>query len=665
MNDLSFLKDFVIIFAAAIGINFLFHRLHIAPIVGYLIAGVLLGPSALGVTQDIALIEVLAEVGVILLLFLIGIEFSLAELIRINRAVFVGGFLQVFLTTAAVLLISLSAGISIDKGIFIGILVAMSSTAIVFKVLSDRGEMDSPQGRLSSGILIFQDLSVVAVVLLLPMLGGKTGLSAFDMALNVLWALSIVVLIIIVSWFVVPKMLYQIVSTHSRELFLISIVLICFGTAWLTSLVGLSLALGAFLAGLVISESEYGQQAFSEILPLKDIFSILFFVSIGMLLDIGSMLRNPLLVLLAVVLILVIKFSIGALVAMVLGYPLRIGVLVGVALSQIGEFSFVLSKEGLNLGLFSGSDYQVFLASSIITMIFTPFMIQGSGKFSDIFERLPISGKIKSGRFHEDVFEKKELTNHVIVVGFGLNGRNVTKVLSASGIPFVVLEINPETVRVEKKRGIPISYGDASKEVLLTHLGIKTARSVVVAISDASATRRIVELSRKLNPNVYIIARTRYTSEVKPLYSLGANDVIPEEFETSIEIISRVLRNFFIPANEIEKHISEVRKDGYVIFRNVHQEYDIFPELKQHLPDIEIETIRIESVSPLAGKSLADIGFRRKYGVTVLAIQRGARTITNPSGDTQLLAQDIVILIGTRECIAGVSPAVSVRQKDF
>jgi CPA2 family monovalent cation:H+ antiporter-2 len=658
MNELSFLKDFVIIFGAAIGINFLFHRLHIAPIVGYLIAGVLLGPSVLGVTQDIALIEVLAEVGVILLLFLIGIEFSLAELIRINRAVFVGGFLQVYLTTAAVVLISLYAGISLEKGIFIGILVAMSSTAIVFKVLSDRGEMESPQGRLSSGILIFQDLSVVAVVLLLPMLGGKTGVSAFDMVLNVFWALSIVVLIIIVSWFVVPKMLYQIVSTHSRELFLISIVLICFGTAWLTSLVGLSLALGAFLAGLVISESEYGHQAFSEILPLKDIFSILFFVSIGMLLDVNSMLGNPLIVLMAVALILIIKFAAGSIVTMILGYPLRIGVLVGVALAQIGEFSFVLSKEGMNLGLFSESDYQVFLASSIITMIFTPFMIQGSAKFSDYFERLPISNKIKSGRFHEDVIEKTELKNHVIVVGFGLNGRNVTKVLSASAIPFIVLEINPETVRVEKKRGIPISYGDASKETMLTHLGINTARSVVIAISDASATRRIVELSRKLNPNVYIIARTRYTSEVKPLYSLGANDVIPEEFETSIEIISRVLHNFFIPANEIEKHISEVRKGGYEIFRNVGQKYEVFPELKQHLPDIEIETIRIEARSPLAGKSLADIGFRKKYGVTVLAIQRDARTITNPSGDTQLVAQDIVILIGTRECIAGVTAVV-------
>jgi len=453
-------------------------------------------------------------------------------------------------------------------------------------------------------------------------------------------------------------MLYQIVSTHSRELFLISIVLICFGTAWLTSLVGLSLALGAFLAGLVISESEYGQQAFSEILPLKDIFSILFFVSIGMLLDVGSMLRNPLIVLLAVVLILVIKFAAGTLVTLVLGSPLRIGVLVGVALSQIGEFSFVLSKEGMNLGLYSGSDYQIFLASSIITMIFTPFMIQGSAKFSEYFERLPISSKIKTGRFHEDVFETKELTNHVIVVGFGLNGRNITKVLSASGIPFVVLEINPETVRVEKKRGVPISYGDASKETMLTHLGIKTARCVVIAISDASATRRIVELSRKLNPTVYIIARTRYTSELNPLYSLGANDVIPEEFETSIEIISRVLHNFFIPANEIEKHISEVRKGGYEIFRNVHQKYDVFPELIQYLPDIEIETIRIEARSPLAGKSLADFGFRRKYGVTVLAIQRSALTITNPSGDTQVVAQDIVILIGTRECIAGVSSVV-------
>lgn len=659
MNDLSFLRDFVIIFGVAISINFLFYRMRIAPIVGYLIAGVLLGPSMLGIVKDAGLIEVLAEVGVILLLFLIGIEFSIDELVRLNRTVFIGGFLQVFLTTAVVLLISLYFGVSLEKGIFIGLLVAMSSTAIVFKLLSDRGEMDSPQGRISAGILIFQDLSIVAIVLLLPMLGGDSGFSAVDILLNVFWALVIVGIVIVVSRFVVPLMLNNIVQTHSRELFLISIVLICFGTAWLTSLVGLSLALGAFLAGLVISESEYGHQAFSEILPLKDIFVILFFVSIGMLLDIDSIIRNPFFVLLGVLTILVIKFAAGMLIPVVLGYPLRIGVLVGVALSQIGEFSFVLSNEGINLGLLSSDDYQVFLASAIITMVFTPFMIQGSGRFSEYFERLPFSNALKSGRFHEDAPGRSELKNHVIIVGFGLNGRNVSRVLSASGIPFLVLEINPETVRIEKKRGVPILYSDASKESVLTLANIATALSIVIAISDAAATRRIVELARRLNPSVYIIARTRYTSEVDSLYSLGANDVIPEEFETSIEIISRVLHRYFIPVNEIEKYICEVRKGGYEIFRNVQQKYTVFPELKQHLPDIEIETIRIEKMSPFTEKTLADIGFRKNYGATVLAIKRGKQTITNPSGEIRLLAQDIVILIGTRDSIIKVSSMVS------
>ena len=663
MSELGFLRDFVIIFSAAIAINFLFYRLRIAPIVGYLIAGVLLGPSMLGVIYDVGLIEVLAEVGVILLLFLIGIEFSIEELVRINRSVFIGGFIQVFLVTVVVLLISLSFGISIEKGIFMGLLVAMSSTAIVFKVLSDRGEMDSPQGRISAGILIFQDLSVVVLVLVLPMLAGRSGFSAFNVLSSLFWAFAVMGLVIVVARFVVPLILNNIVQTHSRELFLISIVLICIGTAWLTSLVGLSLALGAFLAGLVISESQYGHQAFSEILPLKDIFVILFFVSIGMLLDINSVIRNPFYVLLGVLAILVIKFIVGMLVPVVLGYPLRIGVLVGVILSQIGEFSFVLSKEGINLGLLSNDDYQVFLASAIITMVFTPFMIQGGGRFSEYFERLPISNTLKFGRFHENVLKKPELNKHVIVVGFGLNGRNVSRVLSASGIPFVVLEMNPETVRIEKKRGVPIIYGDASKEAVLEHVNLMEALSIVIAISDATATRRIVEIARRLNPSVYIIARTRYTKEVNPLYSLGANDVIPEEFETSIEIISRVLHRYFIPVNEIDKHISEIRKDGYGIFRNVEQQYSVFPELKQHLPDIDIETFRIEEDSRLAGKTLAEVSLRKNYGVTVLAIKRGKETITNPIGDIRLLSQDIVILIGTRDCITKVSSVVLASAK--
>lgn len=658
MIEQIFLWEFVIIFGVAIGITFLFYHLRIAPIVGYLIVGVLLGPSMLGIVQDLELIEMLAEVGVILLLFLIGIEFSLAEIIRINRAVFLGGFLQVFLTSVTVLLIAMYFGASFEQGLFIGFLVAMSSTAIVLKVLSDRGEIDSPQGRLSVAILIFQDLSVVVIVLLLPMLGQRSGLAISDVMFNVLWALAIVALVIVVSRFVVPMMLYRIVQTHSRELFLISIVLVCFGTAWLTSLVGLSLALGAFIAGLVISESEYGHQAFSEILPLKDIFSILFFVSIGMLLDVNSIISDIYFIILAVVVVLAIKFFAAAVVPVVLGYPLRIGVLAGVGLSQIGEFSFVLSKEGINFGLLSFHEYQVFLAAAIITMVLTPFMIQGSGKFSDLIGRLPLLQVLKVGRFYEDEDRGRTLENHVVIVGFGLNGRNVSKVLSAYDIPYVVLEINPETVRIEKKHGVPILYGDATKEAVLDHVNIMTARTVVVAISDASATRRIVELARRLNPSVYILARTRYISEVNPLYVLGADDVIPEEFETSIEIFSRVLHRYFIPLGEIEKHIADIRKDGYEMFRKVQQKYTAFPELRQQLPDIEIETIRIEAGSPLAEKTLVEVGFRRKYGVTVLAIQRGRQTIANPSGDFQLHAQDIIVLMGTRESIAGLRPMI-------
>lgn len=648
MAELGFLRDFVFIFGVAIGITFLFYQLRIAPIVGYLIAGVLLGPSVLGITKDVASIEVLAEVGVILLLFLIGVEFSLDEFLRINRKMFLSGFLQIFLTAAVVMLIAIIFGASISQGLFVGFLVAMSSTAIVMKVLTDRGEMDSPHGRLTAAILILQDLSVVVIVLLMPVLGGRSGFSAFEVMLNVLFALSFVGMVIVVSRSLVPFMLYRVVQTHSRELFLLSIVLICFGTAYLTSLAGLSLALGAFLAGLIISESEYGHQAFSEILPLKDIFSILFFVSIGMLLDVDSILRDPWVVLLGVAGILMIKFAAGMLVPVAIGYPARIGVLVAVALAQIGEFSFVLSKEGLNYGLISFGDYQVFLGSAIITMIFTPFMIQGSTRLSDAVERLPLSDTVKFGRFHEERTEKEDWKNHVIVVGFGLNGRNVSRVLDASRIPFIVLELNPETVRVEKKRGIPIMYGDATKESVLEKVNLMNARTVVIAISDASATRRIVELTRRLNPFVYIIARTRYTNEINPLYSLGANDVIPEEFETSIEIISRVLHRYFIPAIEIEKHILDIRKDGYEMLRKVQHKYALFPELKQHLPDSEIETVRIKEGSIMAGKTLEEVGFRKKFGVTVLAVQRGKETIANPSGDTNLLPEDIVILIGTR-----------------
>jgi CPA2 family monovalent cation:H+ antiporter-2 len=650
MSELVFLRDFVVIFGVAIGVVFLFHRLHMASIVGYLIAGVLLGPSMFGVVGDVELIEVLAEFGVILLLFSLGIEFSLEELLKVRRVVFLGGSLQVLLTFLAVMLGTLFLGATVREGIFFGFLVSLSSTVIVLKVLSERAEVDAPQGRISVALLIFQDLSVVLMMLLVPLLSTAHETSGLELALTLFKALSLVGVIILAARVAVPRLLYHVVQTRSRELFLISVVLICFGTAWITSLAGLSLALGAFLAGLVISESEYGYQAFSEILPLRDLFNILFFVSIGMLLNVHAVLQQFPLIISAVLAILFIKFATSTLTTIALGYPLRIAVLVGVALAQIGEFSFVLSKTGLSYNLISDGEYQVFLATAIITMMLTPVMIQKSNRLSELVEKLPAPEKFKRIReVREDTFKEKE--NHVIIIGFGLNGRNLSKVLSATHIPFTVIEMNPETVRIEKKQGTPILYGDATQEAVLKHANIEKAHTVVIAIPDAAATRRIVELARRINLTAYIIARTRYISEVKPLYKLGADDVIPEEFETSIEIFSRVLQRYFIPRDEIEKHINEVRKDGYEMLRSSQQKQA--PLI--HLPELEIEAIRIHEDSPLAGHTLSEIELRKKYGVTVLAIQRSDKTITNPTADTQIQAQDIIILIGSRENITKIT----------
>lgn len=657
MTELVFLRDFVVIFAVAVGIAFLFHRLHMAPIVGYLLSGILLGPSLFAVVRDTEPIEVMAEIGVILLLFSIGIEFSLEELVRLKRAVFTGGFLQIFLTTATVVLLTHLLDIPLRQGIFFGFLVSLSSTAIVLKVLSERAELEAPHGRLSVAVLIFQDLSIVAMVLLVPLLGSEDS-AVIDLMLTILKALILVGVVIIVARVVVPRTLRYVVETRSRELFLLSVVLICFGTAWLTSLVGLSLALGAFLAGLVISESEYGHQAFSEILPLKDLFSILFFVSIGMLLQIDTVIQHPATVLLAVLSVIVIKFTTGSLVPLVLGYPLRIGVLTGISLAQIGEFSFVLSNTGLQHGLIQDETYQVFLASAILTMMFTPFMIHRSHSLSERIEEILPSRTLKTSRLMDEALKREMPENHVVIVGFGLNGRNLSKVLSAAGIPFVVLEMNPETVRIERARGVPIIYGDASKEAVLQQVNIARAQCVVIAISDAAATRRITELARKLNPGTYIIARTRYSSEVEPLYQLGADEVVPEEFETSIEIFSRVLQKYLLPRDEIEQYIREIRQDGYEMFRSPSRDH-AFPGLKKHLPEIEIESIRIPPNSPLAGRTLSSLALRQRYNVTVLAIQREGSTITNPGGDTQLLPQDILILMGRREHITQATSLLS------
>jgi CPA2 family monovalent cation:H+ antiporter-2 len=540
-------------------------------------------------------------------------------------------------------LASLQIGRTFGESLFIGFLVSLSSTAIVLKIIQGKAEMDSPHGQTSLAILIFQDLIVVPMMLFTPLLAGMEGEIGQSLLILLAKGAGVIVMVILSAKWIVPQLLYQIARTRSSELFLLTVVVLCFAIAWLTSSVGLSLALGAFLAGLIISESEYSYQALGNILPFRDVFTSFFFVSVGMLLDVGFLLESLPSVVTIVLIILTLKTITAGFATVLLGFPLRTALLVGLTLAQVGEFSFILARSGVKQGFLAGDIYQLFLAVSVLTMAVTPFIISVAPYVTDSVMRLPIPSRLKSGLYPLEREKKASKNDHLVIIGFGVNGRNLNRAATVAGIPHVIVDMNPETVRQERKSGKPIFYGDATQETVLHHAGIHAARVVVVAISDAAATRRIIEIVRRLNPKVQVIARTRFLKEVKPLFELGANEVVPEEFETSVEIFTRVLRKYLIPRDEIEKLISEVRSDGYQMFRSLSKDSLSFSDLTLNLPDIEISTLRVCERSPVDGKSLAQVELRKRYGVSILAIRRGERVLSNPGADMQLLGNDVVV----------------------
>ena len=650
---LPLLSDIVIIFGLTIMVLFVFNRLRIPAVVGFLLTGVLAGPYGLGLIKAVHEVEVLAEIGVVLLLFTIGMEFSLKALLRIKKSVLLGGSLQVLLTILVTFfLASLQIGRTFGESLFIGFLVSLSSTAIVLKIIQGKAEMDSPHGQTSLAILIFQDLIVVPMMLFTPLLAGMEGEIGQSLLILLAKGAGVIVMVILSAKWIVPQLLYQIARTRSSELFLLTVVVLCFAIAWLTSSVGLSLALGAFLAGLIISESEYSYQALGNILPFRDVFTSFFFVSVGMLLDVGFLLENLPSVVTIVLIILTLKTITAGFTTVLLGFPLRTALLVGLTLAQVGEFSFILARSGVKQGFLAGDIYQLFLAVSVLTMAVTPFISSVAPYVTDSVMRLPIPSRLKSGLYPLEREKKASKNDHLVIIGFGVNGRNLNRAATVAGIPHVIVDMNPETVRQERKTGKPIFYGDATQETVLHHAGIHAARVVVVAISDAAATRRIIEIIRRLNPKVQVIARTRFLKEVKPLYELGANEVVPEEFETSVEIFTRVLKKYLIPRDEIEKLISEVRSDGYQMFRSLSKDSLSFSDLTLNLPDIEISTLRVCERSPVDGKSLAQVELRRRCGVSILAIRRGERVLSNPGADMQLLGNDVVVALGTPDKIA-------------
>lgn len=642
----EFLKAILLIFGVSGLIIFLLGKLKIPPIVGFLIAGTVIGPYGIGLIKSPHDVEIIAEIGVILLMFTIGIEFSIPRLLALKKEVFLLGTLQVTLTILTIAIISqFVLNMELNNAIFNGFIVALSSTAIVMKLLSDRGELNTPHGKICLGILLFQDLCVVPLMLFTQMLSGKGG-SYYNFFTVIIKATVILSIVFMFARVAVPYVLHEVVKTKSRELFIIVTISICLGTAYFTSKLGLSLALGAFLAGVVISESEYSAQAVSDILPFKETFSGIFFISVGMLLDLDYA-KNHLFEELALVgNIFIVKALVVLIISYVFIHSLKVSLKSAFSLSQIGEFSFILAFTGKASGILDESMYQSFISASVMTMIITPLVIKYSPHIIDyLIEKKPLKYLERAGKIKEsDIVVKK--SNHVIIIGFGLNGRNLARVLKETKIPYVVLELNPDTVRRMKKKGEPIYYGDGTSSEILHKLGVKRAKVLVIAISDPYATRRIVQIAKTENPKIHIIVRTRFISEIEELKKLGADEIIPEEFETSLEIFARVLHLFGVPRNKILQMIETIREEGYEILT--------VPDLPKTRAGIEcvifegleMDSFKIDQNSWLIGHSLKSLDLRHKAKVTVIAIQRGNETILNPSADFILRENDVIIYIG-------------------
>ncbi|CUQ66621.1 cation:proton antiporter domain-containing protein [Candidatus Nitrospira inopinata] len=655
MTDHSVLDNLLIIFTVSIAVVFLFHQFRLPSIAGFLVAGVVIGPHGLNLISDIETVQILAEIGIVLLLFTIGIEFSLVQMASLRKLLLVAAPIQVGGVIALVWLGGILAGLPGSQAIFWGFLLSLSSTAIVLLALSASGESDSVHGRATIGILVFQDLAVVPMILLVPILASPSG----DALTSIFWTLSksliVVALIVAAAWYVVPKILEHIVRSRSRELFLLTIIVMCLGIAWLTSLSGLSLALGAFIAGLVISESEYSHQATAEVLPFRDSFNSLFFVSIGILMDWRILLHYPGIVTGLLLVVLLVKFVSGAGAVLAASMPPRAAIMTGIALAQVGEFSFILAQVGQEHGLLSGTPYQIFLAVSVCSMVITPFLIQASPHLARHVEAVQRLHRWLPGHTTAHVLEMEgrhlRVRDHVIIVGYGLNGRNLARVLSETEIPYVVLDLDGDIVRREAKLGLPLYYGDATNPNILRHVKIEAARVLVVAIPDPFTARRTVQIARTLNPKIHIVVRTRYLRELEELHQIGADDVVPEEFETSIEIFALVLRTYNMPPDFVMQKAEQVRREGYALLRRSE-----LPELAHHLrrgtlSDVDVETCRIEEDSPASGKTIDQLALWQRTGVSIVALTRNGVTESNPSVKTKLLAGDIVVLLGTREQI--------------
>jgi len=649
MDVFPLLRDLAAVMLAAVAMGFLFYRLKQPVIIGYLIGGLIVGPYGFRFISDLHTIELFAELGVMLLMFALGVEFSMGELRPVWRLAVIGGSAQILVTVGLTALVSRGFGLTLGAGILLGCMIALSSTIIVLKVLMERGEIDSAHGRSLLGLLIVQDLSVVAIMVIMPNLADPARILGWPMLVALLKAAGFLALVVVLGTRLFPAVMRKVATTRNKELFLLSAMLLCFGTAAASYLMGLSLALGAFIAGIVVSESDHSHQILADVRPLRDLFATLFFVSVGMLINPAFLVAHLPAVLALVAAILVGKALLGAVTARVFGYSGRTALAIGLGLAQIGEFSFVLAKMGKQQGIIDETLFALTLTGALVTIVLTPVLMQSATPLYLAIARLPWvrSRKPRGARAPVATGELEGWADHVVICGFGRVGSNLGEVLIRHRFPLLVIDSDQNVIADLRRRGIDCMYGDSSNVDVLRHANLPLARVMVVTLPDPVSCQLAVANAKQLNPSLEVVARAHRSGDVSALYDLGADEVVQPEFEASLEVIRTTLSKIGYTTREIQRYAQLIRTGRYRQFQD-----DFDPQLavglSEALGSADLVWLDVSEDSLFVDRSLRELDLRNLIGVGVLALRRDGEVTPNPDATLPLRAGDSILVLGTR-----------------
>jgi CPA2 family monovalent cation:H+ antiporter-2 len=637
--------DLALILVAAFLGGLVARRLGLPLILGYILAGILIGPNIGGPTVgDVHDIELLAEIGVALLLFSIGLHFTFEELAPVRRVALLGTFVQMALTIAFGYGLGRAFGFDTVEAVWLGGLLSISSTAVVLKTLSEQGVSGTLSGRVMIGMLIVQDLAVVPLIILLPEL-GNLGEGLSELGLAMVEATVFIVGMALFGTRVFPWLMARIVALNSRELFLISVTAIGLGIGYGTYLFGLSFAFGAFVAGMVLARSDYSHQALADIGPLRDIFAMLFFVSVGMLIDPVFLWEQAGTIALVVLLVFVVKALIFGGLTRAFGYGNIVPFAVGLGLFQVGEFSFVIAREGISSGAISEELYSIVLTTAVVTMALTPFATRLApalyGRWRDRFP------KESMNTFN---LPKTGLEDHVVIAGYGRVGAFVARLLDSLAQRFVIIDGNPERAEAAKEEGFPAVFGDAAAGPVLEAAGVRKARLVIVTVPDPAGARLVVERIRGIDPEVHIVARAAHQEQLKELSSLGVYEAVQPEFEAGIELGRQALSHMGVETGEIQRISDRVRRELYAPVASDLSDTasgDLLQQLGRTSRMIETEWLHLPENSPIVGETIGEVRIRSKTGASVVAIVRGDEALPNPGPEVTFEAGDVVGVLGT------------------